>query len=313
MDGENQSTVASAQSTWVCTSSFGCSPCPTSNGCTVKGSNCVCPGVFTTTLNGKADLFSYPDPPFNFAGITVDLASMKITASSEPVEYLGYLQPSVNINSQGKGYHLKFKNDGTVEAWIITGLNSSYAYSLEEGWHYDYFKIQSEYLYKTYNLDPSCSVVFVEDDLWVEGQIKGSVTVASANLIDSNVDTDVVLPGNITYASSDNSDGFALIGERNVLIGPQSPDQMTLKGIFVAQKGRFGRNDYDGDIKTSLEIYGSIISSGRVGTQWTSGSSIVSGYRQRETYFDPKLVFRPPAFVPYITTDFSSINWREVK
>lgn len=308
MDGENQSLVTSGKENWICTSSFGCSPCPTTKGCWVQGSNCVCPGVFTTTANSNPDLFSFPVPPFDFVGITIDLAQMKNSAQTSGV----YLLPSVNINPQGKGYHIKFKNNGTFEAWIVTWLSSAYAYSLEEGWHYDYFTISSEYLYRTYNIPSVCSAIFVEDNLWLEGEVKGKVVIASANLINPNLDTSVVLPGNIDYTVLDGSDGLALIGEKNVLIGPQSPNQMEVRGIFVAQKGRFSRNHYPNNFRDKLEIYGAIISNGRVGTQWVSGSQIVSGYLKRESYFDANLIYNPPVFVPYIGPDFKIVNWEEL-
>lgn len=308
MDGENQSLVTSAKEEWTCTSSFGCSPCPTAHGCRVAGTNCICPGVFTTTQNSNPDLFNYPIPPFDFTGITIDLAQMKSAAQTNGV----YLPPSTDINSQSKGYHIKFKNNGTFEAWIITGLSSTYAYSLEEGWHYDYFTITNEYLYNTYAIPLECSAVFIEDNIWPEGEVKGKIIVASANLINPNLDTDVVLLGNIDYTTLDGSDGLALIGERNILIGPQSPDKMELRGIFIAQKGRFSRNHYPNNMKEKLEIYGSIISNGRVGTQWTSGSQVVSGYLKRESYFDSNLVYSPPPFVPHISPEPKLINWGEI-
>lgn len=309
MDGENQSIVTSGQEEWICTSSFGCSNCPLSAGCSIEGTNCLCPGIFTTTTNSNPDLFSFPVPPFDFTGITIDLAQLKNSSQASGV----YFPPSINIDPQARGYHLKFLNNGTFEVWIITGLSSTYAYSLEEGWHYDYFTITNEYLYNTYTIPLTCSAIFVEDNLWPEGEIKGKLTLASANLINPNLDTDLVLPGNIDYTTLDGSDGLALIGERNVLIGPQSPNQMEIRGIFIAQKGRFSRNHYPGNIRDKLEIYGSIISNGRVGTQWISGSQIVSGYRKRESYFDSNLVYDPPVFVPYINPEFRIINWEEVE
>jgi len=308
-DGENQSIVSSAQEEWVCTDSFGCSLCPTNYGCRVENSQCICPGVFTTTKNSNPDLFSFPIPPFDFVGITVDLAKMKSLAKTNGI----YLLPSNQINSSGKGYHLKFLDNGKFEVWIITKLSPTYAYSLEEDWHYDYFTISGEYLYNTYTINPACSIIFIEDNLWPEGKVKGKVTVASANLINPNLDTDVVLQGNIDYTTLDGSDGLTLIGERNVLISPNSPDQMELRGIFVAQKGRFSRNHYPNNIREKLEIYGSIISNGRVGTQWVSGSQIVSGYFKRETYFDSSLVYNPPAYTPFLSPEYKILNWEEIE
>jgi hypothetical protein len=237
----------------------------------------------------------------------MDLAQMKSAAQAHGI----YLPPSKQINAQGLGYHLKFKSDGTFEVWIITQLQSTQAYSLEEGWHNDYFTIRNEYLYNNFGIIPECSVIFIEDNLWLEGQVKGKATVASANLITPNVDTDVVLPGNITYLNSDGTDGLALVGERNVLVGPQSPNMMEIRGIFVAQKGRFGRNHYPNNFRNQLDIYGSIVSSGRVGTQWTSGSQVISGYLNRESYFDSNLIYAPPPFVPYVNPEFQAVNWEE--
>jgi hypothetical protein len=234
---------------------------------------------------------------------------MKTTAQTSGI----YLPPSTTINSNAKGYHLKFLDTGNFEIWLITGLSATYAYYYDEGWHYDYFTITSEYLYETASIPANCGVIFVEDDIWPEGKIKGKVTLASANLINPNLDTDVVLPGNIEYTTLDGSDGFALIGERNILIGPQSPNQMELRGIFIAQKGRFGRNCYPGNTRESLEIYGSIISNGRVGTKWSGGRCGGSGYQKRETYFDSNLVYNPPYFVPFIEDQFKIIDWQETK
>lgn len=308
-DGENQSTVASSRQDWLCTSSFGCnySACPA--GCVREGLACRCPGVFTTTGMSNPDLFLWPVVNFDFNGITVDLANLKSVAQNSGL----YLPPSTNLDPNGKGYHIKFKNNGTFEVWIITQLFSTYAYSLEEGWHYDYFTITSEYLYNTYTIPELCSAIFIEDSIWPEGIIKGKVSLVSANLINPNLDTDVILQNNIDYSVKDGTDGLLLIGERNILIGPNSPDIMELRGIFIAQKGRFSRNHYLNNIRNKLEIYGSIVSNGRVGTQWISGSRIISGYRVRESYFDSNLVYGSPPFTPNIESDFRLIRWDEVR
>jgi hypothetical protein len=315
-DGTNLSIVSSAQKEWVCTASFGCGPqgvgygyglCPPE--CKIISNQCICPGVFSTTQNSNRDLFSFPVPPFDFNSITVDLAQMKSMAQSSGL----YLPPSNQINSKGKGYHLIFKEDGSVEIRIITGLSPTYAYSLEEGWHYDYFTITSEYTYKTYT-PSACPLIFVEDNLWPEGKVKGKMTVASANLINPNLDTDIILENNIDYAALDGSCGLTLISERNVLIGPDSPNYMTLRGIFVAQKGRFSRNYYKNNIREELDIYGSIVSNGRVGTQWVilPSGTIVSGYKKRETYIDPNLIYNPPPFTPFVEPTFRILNWQEL-
>jgi hypothetical protein len=309
MDGENQSLVTSSLPEWVCTSSFGCSSCPVINGCRIESFQCICPGVFTTEENSNSGLFNYPVSSFDFDGITIDLAQIKSNAQASSL----YLPPSKTINSNADGYHLKFQSNGSVEVWIITRLWSDWAYDEEQDWHYDYFRIRDEYLYNTYYVNSGCPVIFAEDNIWVEGIINSKITVAAADLIDPNKEVDVILKGNITYVNSDGSDGLALIGERNVLISPDSPNDMDLKGIFVAQKGHFGRNHYPDNFRNSLDIVGSVISNGRVGTQWTSGSYIVSGYSERNNFIDIKLIYSPPPFVPYVSYDFKIVKWEEIE
>lgn len=309
MDGENQSLFTSGKENWICTNFFGCDICPVDDGCVVEEDNCVCPGILTTTQNSNPGLFDFPIPAFDFTGITIDLAQIKDITEYNLEEY--YWPVVTTINSNGEGYHLKFLNNGSFEVWIITDLAPTNAYSIEEGWHYDYFTITNEYYYKTVFINEECPLIFIEDNLWIQGEIKDKVTVASANLIDPNLDTDIILLDNIDYTTDDGSDGLALIGQRNILIGPQSPNTMQLKGIFIAQKGRFSRNHYPNNFRDSLEILGSIISKGRVGTKWTSGSQIVSGYLNRESYHDLNLVYESPPFVPYLNPDFKLMDWRE--
>lgn len=314
-DGQNLSTVSSAKENWICTSSFGCGPqgqgygfglCPLE--CKIINKQCVCPGVFSTTKNSNKDLFLFPIPQFDFVGITADISQIKLVSQNQGGIYL---PPAKTLNAQGKGWHLIF-NENQVEARIITRLSPTYAYSLEEGWHYDYFTIVAEIPYQTYTISPNCSVIFVEDNLWPEGKIKGKVTVVSADLIDPLKDTEIILQGNLDYTKTDGSDGLTLISEKNILIGPNSPNQMTLRGIFIAQKGRFSRNHYPGNIKESLKIDGSIVSNGRVGTQWINqGGHIISGYLNRETFINPYLLYDAPPFTPYLTPQFKIIRWEE--
>jgi hypothetical protein len=314
MDGENQSLVVSARDSWICTSSFGCDYLNCPLDCSREGNACRCPGVFTSTNNARTDLFNFPVPSFDFDGITIDLAKIKLITSAFPLEY--YWPPATEINSQAKGYRIKFLDNGSFEIWIVTGTKANWAYDLERGWHYDYSEIQNEYQYSSQiNINPDCSLIFIEDNLWLEGEVKGKVTIVSADLIDPNRDTSIVISRNIDYTSQgkiDGSDGLSAISQRDILIGPDSLDQMELRGIFVAQKGLFGRKHYPDNIKEKMEITGSVVSNNRVGTKWTSGSLVVSGYLKRENYIDSNLIYNPPPFTPYTVSDFKIINWQEL-
>jgi len=300
MDGENSSIVSSAKAEWSCDSNFGCSPCPSK--CQVRAGACICPGVFTTA-NGRESLFQFPNISFPFEKITIDLNQLKQLAQTKGI----YLPPSATQ----KGYHLIFLDDGRLEVREIEALTAVYGYYYDEKWHYDYFVISKERKINTFNIPSTCSVVFVEDNIWPEGKISGSITLAAANLTNPTATTSAILQGNIQYKNKE-LDSFTLIVRDNILISPNSPNYMELAGIYIAQRGRFGRNHYPENYREKLEITGSIISSGRVGTKWVyANGSRASGYNKRETIYEPRLLYCSPPFTPAIEADFRLIGWQE--
>ena len=92
MDGTNNSTVSSGIDTWSCTSSFGCSPTATKDGVFGVGPN--------------SSFWSWPSPPINFTGLSVDLSAMKTKAQGSG----RYFGPSGNY-----GYHVIVKSNNTFD------------------------------------------------------------------------------------------------------------------------------------------------------------------------------------------------------
>lgn len=305
MDGETDSLVTSAKETWNCTPSFGCaSPYE------------VKPGIFGEGEGQEQGLWQFPVEPVDFLGISLDLSQMKTLAQSAgqyfpPAPDLGY--PS------GQGYHVIFQNDGTFDLYVITNLGAVRGYDLEQGWHWDYHVINSETFVNNYSLPSSCGLIFIEDDLWIEGEVKGKTTIVSADLVNPNIDTSVILNGNMTYTIKDGTDGLAVVAEYDILIPLYSPDKMELDGIFLAQKGHFGRNHYPSYYwpwydRSQLEMHGSVISKGRVGTKWSySGGGFASGYRRRENTYDRKLMTEPPPLLPASDDEYRFVKWEEVE
>ena len=315
MDGTHNSLVTSALDEWICTPSFGCSSYDCPDNCEPYGSYCKCGGVCGD--GGPQDLWKYPVPPFDFAGITQDLSRIKELAQAKGK----YYPPSNTIDPQGKGYHLIFRSDGTYDIKIVKSLKAYYAYDTELEWHWSYEKIQSETTYETgVTLPENCGLIYVEDNLWIEGTVKGKKTVASANLIDPYTDTTTYINWNLDYTTLDGSDSLALISEQDIFIPLHSPDDMTVRGVFVAQKGHFGRKHYNCwwyypyCIRDHLLIYGTIVSNGRVGTKWVySWGGVASGYLERDNYFDSKLAKDPPPLLPYVSETLEPIFWEEVE
>lgn len=96
----------------------------------------------------------------------------------------------------------------------ITKLTTVYPIGGSSGYTDDYTLINNENLYQTYTIPAGCGLIFVEDNTWIEGVISGKVTVVAAGVIDSSFKPDIVLRGNITYVSTDGTNGLTVIGAK---------------------------------------------------------------------------------------------------
>ncbi|MBP7741140.1 MAG: hypothetical protein KA104_00420 [Candidatus Pacebacteria bacterium] len=303
MDGTVNSPVTSSLSTWLCTSSFGCSPSRTKAGVWGDGNN--------------QNLWSYPKPQVDFDAISANFSSLKTKATT----YGKFFATNGSATSNGPGYHLIFNTDGTLTvkkvSAVYTNLDSVPVYDSSAGSESDYTRIKNESLLGTYTLPSDCGLIYVEDNIWVEGTITKKITLVAADAAHSGVVPDVVLLDDIVYQSYDGTDGLTLIAEGNVLISPLSPFDMTLNGIFIAQTGAFGRNLYDCpgsyEPKGTLTILGTTVSNKRTGTKWVNGCgwSGDAGYQTRTDAYDRRLATDPPPFTPFTSTDYTFVDWRE--
>ncbi len=302
MDGTNQSVVTSAVESWYCDSTFGCSPASTT------------PGIWGAGANSH--LWKYPTPQVDFAGITVDLFEIKDIAQNQG----GIFLPKFSGGSKTAGYHLVFDGN-TVNVYKVT--NTYYAWSIHiddptGNWYKDYHTIANETFVGSYTLDENCPVIFVEDQAWIEGRIQGKVTVAVADP-ETSFDPDIIIAGNITY-TNEKQDGLTAIAENSVLIPLIVDSDLTIRGIFVAQKGYFGRNLYPCwyspyDKRNSLSVLGTVVSNQRLGTKWSYSTwgcwGEWSGFSQRVGSYDRYLASSPPPFTPQLSNQYKIINWKE--
>jgi len=305
MDGTNNSVVSSGQLNWSCSPTFGCTPTTTRNG------------VFTSTGNANTALFEYPSTPVDFGGLTVDLSLIKSRAVTGGGLFFG-VSSSTNF-----GYSFRFNSNNTVTVSRVTGTAQYWAYSVENNWQQERNVITSTTSVGTFAIPPACPVIYVEDKVWLEGVVASKVTIAAASTTSAILNPSIILQGNITYASPTSS-GLLAIAEQDVLIGLTVPDDLVLNGIFIAKDGRYGRNHYrdwggyelpstyDSFIIRNSETHnGTIVSSGRVGTQWTSGGVTISGFRNRFTSFDRNLMESPPPFIPTTSDVYEFNDWRD--
>ncbi len=323
MDGSINAPVTSSLSSWTCTSSFGCSPDTTE------------PGVFGSGTNST--LWSYPSPQIDFNAIAANFSTLKTTAQSSGL-YLPRVSSGTSGEPSGRGYHLVFNSNGTVTVTQVTGETNAPSIHISNpssnGNQDDYSIIKKESAYvssKTpggvYTIPASCGLIFVEDNTWIEGSIPSKVTVVAANVTTSGVTPNLILRNNITYANSSAISGLTAIGSNDILISPDSPGDMTLNGIFIAQGGAFGRNDYGinsqghtdcgtgYEPKGTLTIVGTTVSNLRTGTQWSNQcpNGKQAGYQTRTDTIDQILSTNPPPFTPSVSTVGQFVQWRETQ
>ncbi|MFT7644905.1 MAG: hypothetical protein ACI9BF_000570 [Candidatus Paceibacteria bacterium] len=302
MDSAHNSFIGSGQTSWTCDSSYGC------------GTSMTVDGVYTTSGNATPGLFSFPVTPVDFVGLTLDLNDIKDKSQNNGGLYYG--------PSGGYGYLVTFNGDGTVTIREVTGTQSYWSYSPSEGWHTSERNvITSSSLVATETIDSSCPLIYIEDKVWLEGEVTQKVSLAAADLSSAG-QTNIVINDDITYAPG-TSAGILAIAEDDVDIGLIIPgEDLDLDGIYIAQNGRFGRNHYSTSYLVSsldpyvlvgdLNEFGTVVTNNRAATTWVNNSgNAVSGFTGGSSSFDRDQVNNPPPLAPQTSDVYKFMDWRQ--
>ncbi len=325
MDGYNDSDVTSPLSSWNCTTSYGCNPASTTAS-----------GVLGSGAGYALWRWGATVPNISFPNMVPNYGTLKSYAQSNGGIYLPYTLSGNTVGgSDLRGYHLIFQSNGTVNVYrVFTTVAADSKHPDDTStWVTDNHIIASggEVFVNNYAIPSGCGLIYSEAKTWIEGTIAGKVTIVAADEVSAPdggaYAPDIILANNITYTTTDGSVGLTAVAERSVVIPLNSPDVLTIRGIFVAQTGYFGRNRYtnSGDHKvptspvdyssyvtrSTLNRFGTVVSTLRPATKWTSGGSLVSGYNAGGTWYDRVLAFSPPPFTPTVSTDYKFTLWRE--
>lgn len=327
MDGTTNSITSASVSQVYCDNSYG------SMGCSGTGGNPSAGwknGVFGNSAN--TTLWMYPVPSVNFANMAVNFATLRSYAQADGVMLnptsvtrdgvqMGSTFTSVGANDQ-RGFHLTFLSNGTVDVRRVTATNSSNSinsYNDVDGSYYNYPVIVSDTLVSNVSIPSNCAIIFSQAKTWIDGVVSGKVTVIAADT--GSYVPDIILNGNLTYATNDGTSGLTAVAEGSVHVGLVVPTDMTVSGIFVAQTGQYGRDyyasgsmssSYDPYItRNSLTVNGTIVSALRGGICWGTSGSCASGFNNRTNTYDRVLAFSPPPFTPAVSTDYEFTLWRE--
>ncbi len=262
------------------------------------------------SVPNRTDVFEagrqFPVATVDFNGILGDLSLMKSESQAGHGRY---------FNNDGQGRHIILKSNGTYD---ICTVNSFVASTNEIN---QYKKVSGSGTCATcsgqcvanYQIVDN-GVIFVENNVWLEGTVNSKkLSVVAANLISAAKKT-MYISHDILYTHSDCSEIVGAIGQQDVEITRDSNNFLTLDAALMAQSGRVGRSNYTGPnaIRDTITVNGAIVSNQRYGFAWADAlGNHVSGYRNRNLYYDNNLLYCPPPYFPTGTSYLIDL-WEEL-
>ena len=292
-----------------------------------------------STVPNRADVFmssrQFPVPAIDFNGLTFGLAQLQTLARNGGIEWT---QSKDSHNKPAKGYHIVLRTDGKYDIYtVITTQTASNNCSTNSGssGQWDTWSIASQTLIGTYPI-PGNDIIFLDDDVWVDGQINTSRVTIVAGIVgatNSASYVNITVNTNLRYTNYDGRDVIGLISQGDINVGLFSDPSFEVDAALVAENGRVGRYFYDSSCgssfgRSALTLNGMIATNTRYGFAWTQppinptndpidcGGSIgriASGYCTRNLNYDGNLLYGPPPSFPQATTQYQVISWKEVQ
>jgi len=223
-----------------------------------------------------------------------------------------------------EGYLVRFKPEGVFNIYKIYSLKNQVRYydyelghSKWEAEEIDDGPSALEQVGGDYNI-PENGVIFVEDDVWVDGIINGKVTLAAARLDGKNKYAIIRINNNIKYPEEERYSGvnnLGLIAQGDILVPRYAPDNLTIDATLLSQNGHVYFRNYRPAyrvVKSNIEIYGGIITN----LFWTwsyvsyAGGPVINGYETTNTIYNNNLIFNPPPSFP-TSENFEVLSWDE--
>lgn len=295
------------------------------------------------TVPVRSDVFvggrEFPVSEVSFSGVSADLSFMKTKAQSGTGQY---------FDNSGVGRRITLKTDDTFDVCtiyaangsthaisnsngylgIVSGASGSYAGTNGTACTADNCCLSSAcpYIQNSKPQRGKCitksnypivdkGVIFVEDNIWLEGSIDGKrVSVVSGNLSGGGDLTDIYIgisstnegdaSGNMRLASYDCNNMLGLVAQRDIRILDECPNDFIVDAALLAQTGLVGIvNGMSGD---SITFNGAIAS--YLQPYFKQG---VSGFENRTYNFNNKLLYCPPPYFP-TGSEYSIDQWDEL-
>ena len=265
----------------------------------------------------RVDVFmigrSFPVPAIDFVGLTTDLAQIKSDAQASG-RYLS--------GSGALGYRILFKTNDTFDVYRVNNLMSAPSgcsnSANQSGWGTWTIRTTgsgNQTLIGNYPI-PANGLIFVEDNVWAEGQINTARVTLAAGRFPDNASTrpSITVNNNLLYTNYDGQDVISLIAQGNINAGLGSLNDLRIDAALIAQNGRVGRYYYSSNCgsgydRNSITLFGMIGTNIRYGFAYTDGT----GYNTRNITYDANLLYGPPPSFPLTSDQYQIVSWDEIR
>jgi hypothetical protein len=280
-----------------------------------------------TPYPDRPDVFmagrQFPVPVVDFLGITSDLAKMKADA----IENGKYF-----ASSGVQGYRIVLKTNDTFDIYKVKNLAAAptgCANSQNEtGW--GTWSIKSPLnntnmpLFQSNVPFPTNGIIFVEDHVWIDGQVDtAKLTIAAGRFPDNSTTwRNIIVNDNLRYTNYDGRDTVALIAQGSILTGlydaPTGNEDLRIDAAIIAQNGKAARYYYSSACGTTylmnnLTLFGMIATNKRYGFAWGNSTTVTTGFLERNIIYDGNLLYSPPPSFPLTSNEYTTISWEEIE
>jgi hypothetical protein len=269
-----------------------------------------------TALSVRNDVFTagrqFPVPAIDFTGITQDLAAMKTAAQTASGYYRG--------SSGAQGYEIVLKTTDRFDLYRVNSVASvstscrNNSASTVAGW--GSWTVNTRTLLASNVSFPANGIIFIEDNLWISGQIATARLNIGAGRFPVNAATyaSITTNADLLYTNYDGQDVIGLIAQNHINVGLGSDTDLRVDAAMIAQNGRVGRYHYAQQCggnysRTRITSYGMIGTNQRYGWAYTDGT----GYQTRVIIYDANLLYAPPPNFPITASQYDIVSWEEVK
>lgn len=231
---------------------------------------------------GPKGFWVYPEPPVDFNKISSEFARLKDLANSGGI---------ILEDSKSLGYYLLLKSNGTIDLSKVTKER-------DNGLTLTFIKNYAA---------PANGVIYIADNVWVDGTYHGRVTIAAEK---SNQSAKITIKDNLLYDVKDGTTAIGLVAQGNVEVARYAPSNLEIDAAMLSQNGHVWFPEAKDFIKNKITTYGAIASGDYWRWRWLTAGVLSSGYAYSEQNYDPFLTLTPPPEFP-TTGTYSILSWRE--